>query len=425
MNMYLCILGRQPALGLAELENRFGADELQVIQSDIAQLKTDQPADIFEQLGGTQKVAKFLAYIDTTDWHKAARQVQKSLPQYIRHIPEGKITIGLSTYGLYASPQQINGTALSFKKVIKQNGRSVRVVPNNEPTLNAAQVIHNKLTSPNGLELLLIKDGGRIILAQTVWIQDIEAYRRRDQERPMRDARVGMLPPKLAQIILNLALTESQIDNPADTTVLDPFCGTGVVLQEATLMGFNPVGTDIEPRMVEYTNNNLRWLKDTILRGMSPQPALVSLRDTSHNGISPSTAASTAKVGDATSAQWRESFDTIATETFLGRPLSSQPDQETLQKIINDCSTIHRKFLQNVERQTKPGFRMCIAVPAWHAGKRFSAGAPSSFKHMPVLDHLEELGYNQVRFEHADANDLVYHRENQIVARVLVVLIRR
>src|SRR5438132_1608433 len=82
------------------------------------------------------------------------------------------------------------------------------------------------------------------ILAQTVKVQDIAAYAQRDQARPKRYAKVGMLPPKLAQIIINLAvgrLPDNQLasicDIPAgeqiprphlELTLLDPFCGTGV-----------------------------------------------------------------------------------------------------------------------------------------------------------------------------------------------------
>lgn len=408
--MYLCILGRQPALGLAELESHFGAGAITGIQPDIVQLETDEDPAVFDQLGSTQKAAQLLTRFDSTDWNKAIQQIQKSLPHHFEHVPEGKITLGLSVYGLPASPQQINAAALSFKKTAKQSGRSVRVVPNNEPTLNAAQVIHNKLTGEKGLELLLIKDGRGLILARTVWIQDIEAYRRRDQERPMRDARVGMLPPKLAQTILNLAVNGIEAD---PVTVLDPFCGTGVLLQETLLNGYNTLGTDLEPRMIEYTTKNLEWLRQTIMRG-NPQARHAGTRTLAEQDSLPEAAV---KVGDATAMRWQKPFDTIASETYLGRPLSSQPDQETLQKIISDCNTIHRKFLQNVARQTEAGFRLCIAVPAWHT--------KSGFKHLPVLDHLEELGYNRVSFVHADNKDLVYHRENQIVARELVVLIRR
>jgi hypothetical protein len=44
-------------------------------------------------------------------------------------------------------------------------------------------------------------------------VQDIDAYAERDFERPMRDAFVGMLPPKLAQIMLNLAVGEEFLES--------------------------------------------------------------------------------------------------------------------------------------------------------------------------------------------------------------------
>lgn len=389
----LCVLGRQPALGLAELESRFGANALAPIMNNIAQLETDQSPDFFNQLGGVQKAAKVLATINTTDWNKAVRQIQKHLTELLEEVPEGKVTLGLSVHGLNADARQINAAALSLKKTIKAHGRSARIVPNNEPTLNTAQVIHNKLTGPNGIELLLVKDQNQLILARTGWVQDIESYRLRDQERPMRDARVGMLPPKLAQIILNLAVGSEEPDN---NTVLDPFCGTGVLLQEAALANFDIFGSDIEPRMIEYSKENITWLRNM---------TTVSIENARF------------EVADATSHDWRQQFDIIAAETYLGRALSSMPDQESLQKIISDCNQIHKKFFLNIARQTKPGFRMCVAVPAWHT--------KNGFKHMPVLDHLEELGYNQVSFVHAKTTDLVYHREDQIVARELVVVTRK
>ena len=88
-----------------------------------------------------------------------------------------------------------------------------------------------------------------------------------------------------------------------------------------------------------------------------------------------------------------------------------------LREVIQDVDTIHKKFLKNLAKQTKPGQRSCIAVPAWHDGQRF--------KHLPTLDHLEELGYTRAVFKNASSEDLIYHREGQIVGRELVVLIRK
>ena len=241
---------------------------------------------------------------------------------------------------------------------------------------------------------------GSTLLTQVTHVQDITAYAARDQQRPKRDARVGMLPPKLAQIIVNLATgglkTEDRGPNMNSVTVLDPFCGTGVILQEALLMGYSAYGSDLEPRMIEYTNENLRWLEET--------------RDIHVDGAT--------EVADATNHNWREiPFGAVAGETYLGRPFSSEPNPATLQQVMSDVHVIHKKFLQNLATQTKPGFRLCLAVPAWMTR--------GGVKHLKTLDSLEELGYNRLSFVHADNQDLLYYRKDQIVARELLVLTRK
>ena len=115
--------------------------------------------------------------------------------------------------------------------------------------------------------------------------------------------------------------------------------------------------------------------------------------------------------------KWEPKPSAIAGETYLGRPFSSLPDRETLSGVMQDVNLIHKRFLQNVVRQTQSGFNLCIAIPAWKT--------PEGFKHLKLLDSLEELGYTRRSFVHADNEDLLYYREGQIVARELVVLIRK
>lgn len=405
MTQSVLILGRQPALGIAEAESLFGADTVTPLGNQAVVLNIP-PADVpFTRLGGSTRLAKLLTYLPYTDWEKIEQYVETELPKHTCCLPEGKVRIGVSVYGLKVNVRRLNASGLTFKKAVKNGGRSVRVVPNNELELNTAQVIHNQLTGPTGMELLLIRDGDRTALAQTVQVQDIEAYAARDQARPARDAKVGMLPPKLAQTIINLAVgkIEGSRDEGRGMSILDPFCGTGVVLQEALLMGYDVYGTDLEPRMVEYTGENLDWL-DTQY-DLSGQTMLI-------------------EQGDATSHQWdfspltsHPSTLAIAGETYLGRPFSSEPKPDVLREVMQDVDTIHRKFLQNVAQQTKPGFRMTIAVPAWFT--------KNGVKHLKTLDNLKDLGYNRLSFVHADTRDLIYHRENQVVGRELVTLIRK
>lgn len=385
---HIAILGRQPALGLAELESVYGAPVLLPVGAEAVRIELAHNQIDPSRLGGVIKLAKVLTVIESTDWKTLTQHVASSLPHHLGYIPEGKIKLGLSTYGLNVKPQTINAFTIGLKTVIKRAKRSARIIANKSTELNTAQVQHGGLLSPTGMELLLIADGTNTILAQTHWVQDIDAYRKRDQERPKRDARVGMLPPKLAQIIINLA-------RPKDNdTLLDPFCGTGVILQEALIRGLEIIGSDLESRMVDYTRENLSWLSKSFTKLPS------------HENI---------QVADATNEKW-EPFDLIACETYLGRPLSTAPDPQTLQKIMSDGDTIHRKFLKNIAKQTKLGFRMCIAVPAWHIN--------GQFKHLRTLDSLEELGYNRIKFVHAKDIDLIYRRPDQIVARELVILER-
>lgn len=389
MTQSVCILGRQPALGMAELESLYGADTLQPLGQHAALIDLATSEIAFSRLGGTVKLAKMLTILDTTEWGQIEKFLLTSVVPHAESLPEGKMNLGLSAYGLTVRPDRINATGLSVKKVIKATGRPVRVVPNKTPELSSAQVLHNDLTGERAWELLFIRHGNKTYVAQTTNVQNINAYAARDQVRPKRDARVGMLPPKLAQIIINCA-------NPSvNTTILDPFCGTGVVLQEALLIGNKAYGTDLEPRMIEYSQINLPWLVEKF-RVEDVEFKLAQ--------------------GDATTYQW-DSFDSIACETYLGRAFSALPNIDILRDVMSDVDKIHKKFLQNVARQTKPGFRMCIAVPAWKT--------QHGFTHLKTLDNLSDLGYTRAVFTHVDSKDLVYHRPEQIVARELVILTRK
>jgi tRNA G10 N-methylase Trm11 len=270
----------------------------------------------------------------------------------------------------------------------------VRLVPNQEPALSSAQVLHNHLTGERGIELLAVKHGAETIIARTTAIQDIPGYAARDQGRPKRDAFVGMLPPKLAQTIVNLAT--GPLSPATAHTILDPFCGTGVVLQEAALMGYGIYGSDLETRMVDYSEKNLAWLGE---HADITSPML--------------------EVGDATTHRWQPGhISAVASETYLGRPLSSWPRPETLREIIGTCNVIIGKFLRNMAAQTPSGLRLCLAVPAWRS-------PDGRLHHLPLLDLLGEMGYNRVSFEHAREEQLVYYRPDQLVARELLVITRK
>jgi tRNA G10 N-methylase Trm11 len=408
----LMVLGRQPELGLAELESLYGAGKLRKVGEQAVIVDVDPCLLAFSRLGGSIKFCKILTELDTTDWHQIEKFLLQVSPGHTEKMPEGKMQLGLSVSGLDVELKQIEATGLKLKKAIRKTGRSVRLVPNKELELNSASVLHNKLTGPTGWELIFIKDGDKTVVAQTVKVQDIDSYTKRDRGRPKRDSRVGMLPPKLAQIIINLSVgqlpvdkLESICDIPADEpiprplinkTILDPFCGTGVLLQEALLMGYQVIGSDIEPRMIDYSLQNLKWASEEFRKEAFDQELVP---------------------GDATSLNWLAKFDFVASEVYLGRPFTEKPAPEVLAQTVSDTNLIIKKFLNNVHGQLDPGARLCLAVPAWQT-------RPNEFKRLPLIDQISDLGYNLVKFEHS-RSPLIYFRPDQIVGRELLVITRK
>jgi tRNA (guanine10-N2)-dimethyltransferase len=386
-------MGRTPGIGRAELESLYGAEHF-VPAEDYAVLSDLPVGEIdFHRLGGTVKLAHVLATVKATNWRALQNELSKHAVALAQDITEGKIQLGLSVYGMSVGSRQLLVAGLEIKKNLRAHQYSVRLIPNQqEATLSSAQVLHNHLTGERGIELLAVQHGPEVIIARSAAVQDITAYAARDQNRPKRDAFVGMLPPKLAQTIVNLGT--GALAPARNQIVLDPFCGTGVVLQEAALMGYGIYGTDLEPRMVDYARTNLEWLSE---RAAIDSPEL--------------------ETGDATTHQWQPNFSVVASETYLGRPLSSWPEPQKLHEITGTCNVIIEHFLQNVATQTKPGVRLCLAVPAWR-------GPDGRIRHLPLLDHLEKMGYNRVSFEHASAEELVYYRPDQLVARELLVITR-
>ncbi len=409
------ILGRQPKLGLAELESLYGASNVRPIGHQAALLEIDPCVFNFDRLGGAVKFCKLLTELETNDWTRIEQFLIAAAPDKSTQMPNGKMTLGISTYGFKIQPRQIQRTGLALKQAIKTTGRNVRVAPNNQTDLNSAQVIHNRLTSATGWELVIIRNGNSTIIAQTIKVQDIAAYARRDQARPARDSKVGMLPPKLAQMIINLAagpLPKQALQNicelPPDQTptkpklgrLLDPFCGSGVIIQEAMIMGYDCVASDLSERMVSYTRQNIDWLSQQ-----------------SNSPIDKNTGLELCQA-DATTYKWPNRPDIIASEIYLGKPLQKLPERDVLTPIIQESDRILTGFLSNLAQQIDKGTRLCLAVPCWRQTN-------GRLIHLPVIDSLGVIGYNRVSFQHSGVDDLIYFRSDQTVARELLVLTRK
>lgn len=381
--MYITVLGRQPALGIAELEQLYGAANVRWFSDATATVVSDDFD--FNRLGGSQKAGKVVVE-RSGNWRDiSAWMVKEYTARWKAH--EGKITLGISAYGQMVTSRDVQKTGITLKQSLKRQGVSLRLVPNAEPALNTAASHHNKLgLSANHIELLIVRGAsGKIIVAESVGAQNITALASRDQARPKTDSFVGMLPPKLARIMVNLT-------GCAAGRILDPFCGTGVLLQEAALLGFDVYGTDLSEKMIRYSKENLDWI--TAKYGLKTKVALSE--------------------GNAMEFSWEKPIAAVATETYLGQPFSAPPSPAKLTEVRGNCNHIISEFLKNIAPQLTSGTPLVVAVPAWNDGT-------GNFTHLPLVSSLEKLGYRRTLLIHARPEQLLYYREGQVVARELLL----
>lgn len=392
--MHITILGRQPAISIAELERVYSDVSW---FSDISALVNTDFIDI-TRLGGCQKAGSVVLQVPGRDWRAASLKIVQHYSQAWAK-KEGKVTLGISAYGFSEGPRDIQKTGLVLKSKLKQTGTSLRLIPNQESILSTATSHHNKLgLSDNKVELIVVKGQSGIVIAESSGAQNITALAARDQGRPKRDAFVGMLPPKLAQIMINLAGPlsvgpGSGLDQPR---LLDPFCGTGVILQEAGLMRYAVYGTDLAEKMIRFSEENLKWIakKDNLTLNV------------------------TLKEGDAMTTTWDMPIDAVVGEGYLGQPFSAPPSNSKLVEVRGNTNHIMSEFLKNLAGQIKSGTPVVIAVPAWK-------DIDGHFTHLPLLTKVEDIGYSYIEMRNVRPDQLLYYRPDQVVAREILVLVKK
>ncbi|MDO4902096.1 MAG: hypothetical protein Q4A21_00890 [bacterium] len=403
--MKIAILGRQPAIGIAELESVFGGENIRILGTHAALVDAEKLN--ISHFGSILKSGEVAFEVNSTDWREISKKIVSAFERDFANTT-GKITLGISAYGLLARGADIAKTGTIIKSKLREKGVSVRVISSKDSALSTAVSHNNKLgLSDKKIEILAVRGGQKTVVALSEGAQNITAYARRDQNRPKRDAFVGMLPPKLAQTMLNLALGDSQPQiilsknqkiEGKNFEILDPFCGTGTVLQEAALKGLTAHGTDLSEKMVEFSKENSRWVEETF----RPYGQIGDIF-----------------TADATEQKWdfAPNLTSVICETYLGQPFSAPPSPKKLTEVRENCNRIISNFLKNLASQIPEGTQICIAVPAWKTQN-------GEFSHLPLVDFLPQLGYNRKEFLRVKPQDLIYYRENQVVARELLVLIR-
>lgn len=379
MNLYAFELGRKNEICLAELLALFGHQNLVEKSPEIAVFQLDKmenPQQIQDRLGGTIKIIEVFAQSD---------QFEQAIEEELNKLElSGKIPFALSFYNFtFNERKNINSKKLlNFsKKIIKSMGFNCRFVNfgNQNPkssTIYKAKVIEK------GIDINIIKGSFHYYLGKSVSIQNIDAYSKRDYDKPMRDAKVGMTPPKLAQIMINLA-GETQ-------SIYDPFCGTGTYMIEALLMGKSAYGSDIEERMAQYAEKNCQWLE----QNFSVSQKWRSFKQDARF---------------LTKSDLPEKIDAVVTESYLGTPVSKLPSPQEREKTFRELENLHLNWLTAVGKLLNPGSKVVMCAAAFRLPQ-------NKIEHMPRFAELVKLAGYKIE------GSYIYDRKQQIVAREIFIL---
>lgn len=390
---YIFHLGREKELCLAELISIY--PDTQDLGGGFALVESTDP-EIITRLGGTIKISEVLnalpASLPTNFSDLIGDNITKFTPE------KGKFNYGISIY-----PSQtglLKRLLKAAKQSLKANGTSSRYINQDWKNLSSIQ-------SANCTELNLVFTDEKTYLSKTVATQDIALYSKRDYDRPGRDDLSGMLPPKLAQMLINLA------SPTPETVIYDPFCGSGTVLQEAMLMGLNCKGSDISEKAIKDSKNNIKWLK----REFSPEGNCLEI-----------------EVKDATKLTEKDFGETplaLVGESYLGPPQKGLPTEEEARKTLAGLEPIYLGFLG---RPIPSGTTIVLAVPFFNKVEEakaihdpFTNKPFRKTKHnsrpKPVflenfIEKTKKLGYSV----QAPEDQLTYARRKQIVGRMILRL---
>jgi len=384
------VLGRETALCVAEIFailTREEADyEIDFFQPPILIISMTSKSCGFDlkELGGTIKI------FDVIGFDLGNEEVKKFLFDMEVVQTEQRINFGISGYGKI-NQKLIYHLGKDLKNHYLESGFKARFVTGKNIELSSVIVTENKLLS-RGFELILVKNKELHILGQTTAIQDYKSYGKRDFGRPKRDDRNGMLPPKVAQIMINLAQV------PKDLTLYDPFCGSGTILQEAMLAGYkNVFGSDISKKQITDTEDNLLWLE--------------------HNYCTETIDKGHLFVTDAVANSPEFQVNAIISEGYLGEP--SQKKIKVAESEIKGLALFYEKVLQNFIKFLPKNGVIVLAVPFFIInGKHY---------YLPIMDRLSGFKLqNQIpegiRVKMSPRNTLTYHRSDQFVGREILVL---
>jgi tRNA G10 N-methylase Trm11 len=192
----------------------------------------------------------------------------------------------------------------------------------------------DEVTIPNSdVEFFYQVEENKIYFGRVDQEYSYEEIKKRDMKKPARRNELA-ISPRLAKILINLSqVREGQL-------LVDPFCGIGVIVQEALLKGINCFGVDKDRFAITGAKKNIDWLSDNFE---------ISGRARFH-------------VGDSANIP-SVKIDGVATEPALGDLVKKRLFDKVAPRYIQDFEKMIIPILKRIKELKTPGSKVVLTMP--------------------------------------------------------------
>ena len=385
---YLFMIGRTPELSQAEVTAVLSLlaipFELQFVSDAVVAVEVTEPLPcqmLVDRLGGTVKIAQLVgSFLSDSQTEEAVAEI---ITNALKSETSGKrVTFGVSLVGQVANislvklskkiKDELEADSILSRYVLPKDGQISSVVVTKERLCEFLCVVHNE----------------KLLVARTQAVQRFAAWSHRDWDRPAVDPKSGMLPPKVARMMVNVGI--ARLADKQSPLILDPFCGSGTILAEAMMLGCSVVGCDKSEQAAKDTKENLTWLSKEY------QLAKERFHVFTH---------------DATKRlpTLRHLPDLIVTEPYLGPPLRRPLVKNQAVQLAQRLGQMYEQFFV-AQHDWLPGHAVIVcALPLLLTQDNQTVG-------ISLIDNCEKVGYTLV------AGPYNYSRPGARVARQIVIL---
>lgn len=388
-------LWREWKLSVAEIVNFF--PESNIIFSGswvliLGNIEKSYLQENFYKLGWTIKILELDFFANIEDIYESILETALNT--------EWKFKYSLNLF--WEKSLKLENILKKTKNLLKNKSISARYFNKDDwKNLSSAQILGNSILK-KWFDFNIINLWNIFYFGKTLEVQDIDAYSKRDFSKN-RDMQVGMLPPKLCQMMINIWKESKDCESK---NVYDPFVWLGTVLIEALNMWIPQVfWSDLSEKMVDESRKNISdFINKNLLKNISFKIEKLN-----------------AKFINESEILQKEKIDLIVTEWYLWEIITKKNiSLDRINKQKESLLSIYLKFFESLAK-TDFNWKIVICFPFWELNGKF-------IYFNEILEILNKFCVIENIFKNSEINlssksgSLLYKREKQLVWREIFKL---